>query len=65
MIAIPYFRVFLSCRYIVLTSKHHEGFCNWHTNVSFSWNSVEVGPHQDLVGKVLRQLVEFSAILSM
>ncbi|XP_067940850.1 alpha-L-fucosidase-like [Watersipora subatra] len=37
-------------RYVVLTSKHHEGFCNWATNVSFSWNSVAVGPHRDLVG---------------
>ncbi|XP_067940839.1 alpha-L-fucosidase-like [Watersipora subatra] len=37
-------------KYVVLTSKHHEGFCNWATNVSFSWNSVAVGPHRDLVG---------------
>ena len=41
----------LMIRYVVLTTKHHEGFCNWPTNVSFSWNSVDVGPHRDLVGK--------------
>ena len=37
-------------RYVVLTSKHHEGFCNWHTNVSFNWNSMAVGPKRDLLG---------------
>ena len=40
-----------ACRYVVLTSKHHEGFCNWPTNVSFNWNSMAVGPHRDLVGE--------------
>lgn len=37
-------------RYIVLTSKHHEGFTNWPSSVSFNWNSMEVGPKRDLVG---------------
>ena len=36
----------------MLTSKHHEGFCNWPTNVSFNWNAMEVGPKRDLLGKV-------------
>lgn len=39
-------------KYIVLTSKHHEGFCNWPTKVSFNWNSAEVGPKRDLVGEL-------------
>ena len=34
----------------MLTSKHHEGFCNWPTNVSFNWNAQQVGPKRDLVG---------------
>lgn len=37
-------------RYIVLTSKHHEGWTNWRSNVSWNWNSVDNGPHRDLVG---------------
>lgn len=37
-------------RYVVLTSKHHEGFTNWPSSVSWNWNSVDVGPHRDLVG---------------
>ncbi|XP_064628607.1 alpha-L-fucosidase-like [Lineus longissimus] len=37
-------------KYIVLTSKHHEGFTNWGSKVSWNWNSVDNGPHRDLVG---------------
>lgn len=37
-------------KYVVLTSKHHEGFTNWPSNVSWNWNSMDVGPHRDLVG---------------
>ncbi|KAK5911512.1 hypothetical protein CgunFtcFv8_005680 [Champsocephalus gunnari] len=37
-------------RYVVFTSKHHEGFTNWPSAVSWNWNSMDVGPHRDLVG---------------
>ena len=40
-------------RYVVLTSKHHEGFTNWPSKYSWNWNSFDVGPHLDLVGKDL------------
>ncbi|CAB9528560.1 Tissue alpha-L-fucosidase [Seminavis robusta] len=43
-------------QYVVLTSKHHEGFCNWDSRqavpTSWNWNSVEVGPKRDLVGEL-------------
>ncbi|XP_071112652.1 alpha-L-fucosidase-like [Haliotis cracherodii] len=39
-------------KYIVFITKHHGGFCNWPTNVSFNWNSMMVGPKRDLVGEI-------------
>jgi alpha-L-fucosidase len=42
-------------KYIVLTSKHHDGFCLWPSKVAnhdwgFPWNAVDAGPHRDLLG---------------
>jgi len=37
-------------RYVVLTSKHCEGFTNWPSSVSWNWNAMDVGPKRDLVG---------------
>jgi len=39
-------------KYVVLTSKHHEGFTNWRSAESWNWNSVDSGPHQDNVAMV-------------
>jgi alpha-L-fucosidase len=41
-------------RYVVLTSKHHDGYCLWPTQSPFkkNWNSMDIGPHRDLVGEI-------------
>lgn len=35
-------------KYMVLTTKHHEGFCNWDTKLT-DYNAVKQGPGFDLV----------------
>jgi len=37
-------------KYFVLVSKHHDGFTLWPSEYSWNWNSMDVGPHRDLVG---------------
>jgi len=39
-------------KYVALTSKHHDGFCMWPSAESWNWNSVDVGPHRDLLGEL-------------
>ncbi|MCG7851643.1 MAG: alpha-L-fucosidase, partial [Methanosarcinaceae archaeon] len=35
--------------YVILGSKHHDGFCLWNAPDSKGWNAVEVGPKKDLI----------------
>ncbi|MGA2016820.1 MAG: alpha-L-fucosidase [Opitutaceae bacterium] len=44
-------------RYVVPTSKHHDGFCMWPSAEASRdwgrpWNSAEVGPRRDLLGEL-------------
>jgi hypothetical protein len=46
-------KLYLCCRYVVLTSKHHEGYTLWPSKTAFGWNAVDVGPHRDLLGETV------------
>jgi alpha-L-fucosidase len=41
-------------RYIVVTSKHHDGYTFWQSKEAndrgFPWNSVDIGPKRDILG---------------
>lgn len=48
-------------KYVVLTSKHHDGFALWpSTNASATWNrpwnAVETGPRRDLLGDLTAEV---------
>jgi alpha-L-fucosidase len=39
-------------RYIILVSKHHDGYCLWPSEYAPGWNSVDVGPGRDITGEL-------------
>ncbi len=39
-------------KYVLLVSKHHDGFCLWPSQYAPGWNSVEVGPKRDICGEL-------------
>lgn len=45
-------------KYMVLTTKHHEGFCLWDTKQT-DYNAVRRGPRRDLVAEYVEACREF------
>jgi alpha-L-fucosidase len=41
-------------KYVVLTSKHHEGYTLWPSKQSWNWNAVDLNPHRDLAGDLIK-----------
>ncbi|HVM89944.1 MAG TPA: alpha-L-fucosidase [Puia sp.] len=57
-------------KYVVLTSKHHDGFANWPSKEAnkdwgFSWNAVDAGPHRDLLGELFNAIRKTSVHAGM
>ncbi len=45
-------------KYVVLVSKHHDGYALWPSRYSWNWNAGDVGPKQDLLGKLTKAVRE-------
>ena len=57
-------------KYIVLTSKHHDGFCLWPSETAnetwgFPWNAVDAGPRRDLLGDLFKAVRKTSVHAGM
>eukprot|EP01051_Picozoa_sp_SAG22_P018299 SAG22_NODE_3041_length_1998_cov_5.044760_3_plen_78_part_00 len=39
-------------KYVVFTTKHHDGWCNWCSPEAWNWNACTNGPGRDLVGEL-------------
>ena len=57
-------------KYIVLTSKHHDGFTLWPNKEAnktwgFKWNAVDVGPKRDLLGDLFKAVRKTSVHAGM
>ena len=48
-------------KYVVITAKHHDGYCLWPTRVvqKENWNSMSVGPKRDLLGELTEEVRAF------
>ncbi|HEX6848379.1 MAG TPA: alpha-L-fucosidase, partial [Chitinophagaceae bacterium] len=57
-------------KYIVLTSKHHDGFTLWpnenaNKTWGFPWNAKDVGPQRDLLGDLFKSVRKTSVRAGM
>ena len=46
------------CKYMVMTTRHHEGFSLWDSKAN-PYNSVNYGPHRDIVKEFVEACREF------
>ncbi|WP_242202160.1 alpha-L-fucosidase [Aestuariivivens insulae] len=41
-------------KYVMLVSKHHDGYALWPSKYNRNWNSVDIGPKRDIVGELTK-----------
>ncbi|MDT0553066.1 alpha-L-fucosidase [Urechidicola vernalis] len=39
-------------KYVMLVTKHHDGYALWPSKYNRNWNSVDTGPKRDIVGEL-------------
>ena len=39
-------------KYVLLVSKHHDGYCLWPSQYAPNWNTADIGPHRDICGEL-------------
>lgn len=44
-------------RYVLLVTKHHDGYCLWDSPYQPEWNSVATGPHRNIVEELTTAVV--------
>ena len=56
-------------KYIILVSKHHDGYCLWPSKYAPGWNSVDVGPKRNILEElsqaVKKQDIRFGLYYSL
>lgn len=56
-------------QYILLVTKHHDGYCLWPSQYQPTWNSVVSGPKRDIVGETAEAMrkegIRFGAYYSL
>ena len=47
-------------KYVIITSKHHDGFCMWNTENEHkkNWNSMAIGPKRDIISELRSAILE-------
>lgn len=56
-------------KYIVITSKHHDGYCLWPSKEAndrgFAWNSQDLGANKDLLGELSEEVKKTDVKMGM